>query len=187
MTIKKSSIWETQIILNNEDRSTYTNTEYCSPMNWTTGKEVWPLLEDRECSRPVNVWGPSDGGLQVWGAPSPNMNTEYYLAFINHRIPNIEYYLVLRKPKCRRLNTIRYWEKSKYLIRIVLFGLTIQIRNTKYRMVNKILEKRQLKSTYMSDTRHLKNKKIKNYSDRYFDQYSNTRILIMVQKKEYQI
>ena len=152
MTIKKSSIWETQIILNNEDRSTYTNTEYCSPMNWTTGKEVWPLLEDRECSRPVNVWGPSDGGLQVWGAPSPNMNTEYYLVFINHRIPNIEYYLVLRKPKCRRLNTIRYWEKSKYQ---TLFGFH-KSPNTKYWILFGIEKTQMPKTEYYSVLRKIK-------------------------------
>ena len=39
------------------------NTEYCSPMNGTTGKEVWLTLEAPEYSRPVNMWGPLDGGL----------------------------------------------------------------------------------------------------------------------------
>ena len=66
--------------------------------------------------------------------------TEYYLVFRNHRIPNIEYYSVLRI--------------SEYRIGIVLFVLTIRIPNTKYRIVYKILEKRQLKSTYLSHTRH---------------------------------
>ena len=61
--------------------------------------------------------------------------------------------------KYRTLNTIRYWEnknteyyivsrKSEYQIQIVLFGLTIQIPNTKYRIVSKILQKTQHKSTF---------------------------------------
>ena len=53
-------------------------------------------------------------------------NTEYQIIFgiEKIRIPNIEYYSVSRS--------------SKYQIRIVLFGLTIRIPNTKYRMVYKI-------------------------------------------------
>ena len=47
------------------------NTEYCNPMNWTTGKEVWPLLEDREYLRPVNMWGPPKWRpANMWGTPS---------------------------------------------------------------------------------------------------------------------
>ena len=47
------------------------NTEYCSPMNWTTGKKVWPLSEDREYSRPVNMWGPPKWRpANMWGTPS---------------------------------------------------------------------------------------------------------------------
>ena len=44
--------------------------------------------------------------------------------------------------------------KFEYWVRIVLFGLTIQIPNTKYRIVLKMLKKRPLKSTYLSHTRH---------------------------------
>ena len=70
-------------------------------------------------------------------------NTEYRILFgiEKIRIPNTEYYSVSRK--------------SEYRIQIVLFGLTNQIPYTKYRIVYKILEKRQLKSKYLSHTRHL--------------------------------
>ena len=40
----------------------------------------------------------------------PNTNTEYYSVFRNHRIPNIEYYSVLRKSEYRIPNNIRYQE-----------------------------------------------------------------------------
>ena len=39
-----------------------------------------------------------------------NTNTEYYSVFRNHRIPNIEYYSVLRKFEHRIPNTIWYQE-----------------------------------------------------------------------------
>ena len=55
---------------------------------------------------------------RVWRIPFfwPNMNTEYYSVFRNHRIQNIEYYLVLRNPN------------TEYRI---LFGIKkIQIPNT---------------------------------------------------------
>ena len=64
----------------------------------------------------------------LFGFPK-SPNTEYQILFGIEKIqiPNTEYYLVSRK--------------FKYQIRIVLFGLTIQIQNTKYQIVYKILEK----------------------------------------------
>ena len=58
---------------------------------------------------------------------SPNTKYQIIFGIEKIKIPNIEYYSVSRS--------------SKYQIRIVLFGLTIQIPNTKYQMVYKILEK----------------------------------------------
>ena len=56
-------------------------------------------------------------------------NTKYWILFgiKKIQIPNTEYYTVSRK--------------FEYRIRIVLFGLTIRIPNTKYRIVYNILEK----------------------------------------------
>ena len=83
------------------------------------------------------------------------------------RIPNIIWFLEITEYQI--LNTIWYWEnsipnakyylvsrKSEYRIWIVLFGPTIQISNTKYRIVFNILEKiKKKKYIYLSHTRHL--------------------------------
>ena len=60
-------------------------------------------------------------------------NTEYRILFGIEKIqiPNTEYYSVS-------------W-KSEYRIRIVLFGVTIRIPNTKYRIIHEIVEKIKLK------------------------------------------
>ena len=62
-----------------------------------------------------------------------SLNTEYGILFGIEKIqiPNTEYYSVSRK--------------SKYRIRIVLYGLTIRIPNNKYPIVYNILEKLKLK------------------------------------------
>ena len=41
------------------------NTEHCSPMNRTTGKEVWLTQKAGEYARPVNMQEPTDGGLWI--------------------------------------------------------------------------------------------------------------------------
>jgi hypothetical protein len=62
-----------------------------------------------------------------------SLNTEYWILFVIEkiRIPNTKYYSESRK--------------FEYRIRIVLFGLTVRIPNTKYRIVYNILEKMKLK------------------------------------------
>ena len=69
-------------------------------------------------------------------------NTEHRILFGIGKIwiPDTEYYSVSRR--------------SKYRIRIVLFGLTIQILNTKYQIVHKIWKKMKLKLRYLSPSRH---------------------------------
>ena len=65
-------------------------------------------------------------------------NSVWYFKKIG--IPNTKYYSILRK--------------SKYRIQEVLFSLNIRIPNTEYRIIYKVVEKMQLKSTYLSHTRH---------------------------------
>ena len=74
---------------------------------------------------------------------SKSTNTKYQILYATKKIwiPNTKYYLVSIK--------------SEYRIRIVIFSLTIQIPNTKYAIVYTILEKRPLKSKYLSYTRHI--------------------------------
>ena len=79
-----------------------------------------------------------------------------YLFFDQIQITNIIWFSEITEYQI--LNTIRYWEnpnteyrilfgikKSEYQIRIVLFGLTIRIQNTKYRIVYNIFEKMKQK------------------------------------------
>ena len=73
---------------------------------------------------------------------------EYRILFGFQKSLNTEYLILFG------IETIRI-PNTEYLIRIVIFGLTMRIPNTKYRIINKILEKkRQLKSTNLSHTRH---------------------------------
>ena len=61
----------------------------------------------------------------------------------NIRFPKITEYQILNTIWCwENPNTKHYWvlRKSEYRIQIVLFGLTIQIPNTKYQIVNKMLD-----------------------------------------------
>ena len=100
-------------------------------VGYAPAKHLWFCKFCPECDKYLFFW--------------PNTNTQYYSVFRNHQIPNIEYYLVLRKSKYWILNTIRVLRKSQYQIWIVLFGLTIQIPNTKYWTVYKVWGKKDYK------------------------------------------
>ena len=73
--------------------------------------------------------------------------------------------------------------KFEYRIRIVLFGLTINIPNTKYRIVYKILRGKATKIIMFVSYWTICLNNFWNYSDRFSDRYSNTRILFGVPKK----
>ena len=81
----------------------------------------------------------------------PHSNTQYYLVFRNHQIRNIEYYSLLRKFETQILFAI---EK----IRIPNMNRTIRsyYLNTDNKIPNSFQNfgRRQLKSTYLSRTRH---------------------------------
>ena len=94
----------------------------------------------------------------------------------------------------RILNTIRYLEnsntesylvsrKSEYLIQIVLFGPTIGISNTKYQIIYNILEKMKLKKIYFFHTIHFVLQTCETIWTGIRSNYSNTWILLGVQKK----
>ena len=97
---------------------------------------------------------------------STNTEDQILFGIEKIRIPNIEYYLLSRK--------------SEYRIRVVLFGLTIQITNTKYQIIYKILEKMKLKLRYLSHTRHFVLKVGVTIRTGIQSNYSNTRILFGV-------
>ena len=88
------------------------------------------------------------------------------------------------------MNTYNYsvLRNSEYRTHILLFGLTIQIPNTKYQIVYKVSKKKIIKINI-----HVLYKTLNfflNYSNRYPDGYFNTRILFWVPKKpntEYRI
>ena len=65
----------------------------------------------------------------------PNRNTEYYLVFRNHRIPNIVDYLVLRKFKDQIPNTSRYEENTNTNTNSTIRS---NYSNTKYWIPNSI-------------------------------------------------
>ena len=95
--------------------------------------------------------------------------------------------------KYRILMTIRYWQnpntehylvprKSEYWIWIVLLGLTIQIPNTKYPILNEFFEKMKLKLRYLFHTQHLVLKLCETIWTGIYSNFSNTRILFGVPK-----
>ena len=71
---------------------------------------------------------------------------EYPILFGFQKSPNTEYRILFVIEKIRITNTEYYSvaRKFEYRIWIVLFGLTIRIPNTKYRIIFKILEKTKL-------------------------------------------
>ena len=87
----------------------------------------------------------------------PNTNTECYLVFRSHQIPNIEYYPVLRK--------------SEFGIQIVLIGLTIWTLNTKYWKIYNFLAKKATKINIFVSYKTFCSKNLLNYLDRYLDRY----------------
>ena len=74
--------------------------------------------------------------------------------------------------------------KSEYRIRIVLSGLTIRIRNTKYQIVYNILEKIKLKYRYLSHTRYFVLKICETIRTGIWSIYSNIRMLFGCQKTQ---
>ena len=72
---------------------------------------------------------------------------EYRILFGFQKSPNTEYRILFGIEKTRIPNTEYYSlsRKFEFRIRIVLFGLTIRIPNTKYGIVYQILEKIKLK------------------------------------------
>ena len=109
---------------------------------------------------------------------------EYRILFGFQKSPNIEYRILLGIEKIRIPNTEYYSvsRKSKYRIRIVLFGLTIRIPNTTYRIIYKILEKIKLISRNFSHTRHFVLKICETIWTGIRSNYSNTRILFGMPK-----
>ena len=103
-------------------------------------------------------------------------NTKYSILFDIEKIwiPNTKYYSVFIKYKCQ--------------IWIVVFRPIIWIPNTKYQVVHSM--QYATKFNIFVSYKTFCFKKLWNYSDRYLDQYSNTRILFGVPKKpntEYRI
>ena len=126
----------------------------------------------------------------------------WQIPFFNQiQIPNIIWFSEITEYSI--LSSIWYWEiqipktkyylvlmKSKYRKGIVLLVLTIWISRTKCRIVYQILETIQLKSTYLSHTKHFVLKIGESIWRDILIRYSNTQILFGVPKKpntEYRI
>ena len=116
----------------------------------------------------------------MWRIPNtiPNTNTEYYLVFRNHQIPNTKDYSLY-------IPNTEYYSvsiKSEYQMWIILFSLTTRIPNTKYQIVYKVLEKIKLKERFLFHTRHFVLKICETIRTGICSNYLNTRILFGLPK-----
>ena len=78
--------------------------------------------------------------IRVWQIPFFFTKYKYWILFGFQKSPNTEYQILFSIEKIWIPNTEYYSvsRTSEYQIRIVLFGLTIQIPNTKYQIVYNI-------------------------------------------------